>query len=95
MLKSVDVIILNLNISGVSTDSDSASPGKFLKDWIYTSIGQGGLGLTPVKEFIPAMHLKSFGDAITATCNNCAAPRWITPALSLFWLFVFKELALT
>ena len=29
------------------------------------------------------MHLKSLGDAITATCNNCAAPRWMTPALSL------------
>ena len=83
MLKSVDVIIRNF-ISGVSTDSDSASPGKFSKDWIYTSIGQGGLGLTPVKEFIQAMHLKSLVDAITATCNNCAAPRWMTPALSLF-----------
>ena len=30
------------------------------------------------------MHLKSFGDAITATCKQCTAPRWMTPALSLF-----------
>ncbi|KAI9917452.1 hypothetical protein PsorP6_012982 [Peronosclerospora sorghi] len=51
---------------------------------IFTSAHHGGLGLTPVKEFIQAMHLKSLGDAIAATVRRCAAPRWMTPALSLF-----------
>ncbi|KAI9919545.1 hypothetical protein PsorP6_017413 [Peronosclerospora sorghi] len=45
---------------------------------------RGGLGLTPVKEFIQSMHLKSLGDAIAATVRRCAAPRWMTPAIPLF-----------
>ncbi|CAI5717091.1 unnamed protein product [Peronospora destructor] len=83
MLKAVGVIIRNF-VNGKDTASESASPGKFDNDWIYTSINHGGLGLTPVKKFIQAMHLKSLCDAISATCTHCAAPRWMTPALSLF-----------
>ncbi|OWZ01615.1 Pol Polyprotein [Phytophthora megakarya] len=83
MLRSVDVIIRNF-VNAKDTNSDTAAPGKFDKNWIYTSVSQGGLGLTPAKQFIQAMHLKSLKDAITATCRLAAAPRWIEPALSLF-----------
>ena len=55
MLKTVAVIIRNFG-NAKNADSDPAGPGKFEKDWIYTSVGQGGLGLTPVKEFIQAMR---------------------------------------
>ena len=83
MLTTVAVIILNFG-NAKNTDSDPAGPGKFEKDWIYTSVGQGGLGLTPVKEFIQAMRLKSLDDAISSTCTYCAALVWMTPTLSLF-----------
>ena len=74
----------------------TASPGKFANDRIYVSIGQGGLERSTVKELIQAIHLKSLGDAITATGKYCDAPRWMTPAISLFlWLLFSKELGLT
>ena len=73
-------------IHGNDTSADSASPRKFDKDWIYTSMCRGGLDLTPVKEFILAILLKSLGEAIAATCDQYAAPRRITPAISLLSL---------
>ncbi|CAH0474774.1 unnamed protein product [Peronospora belbahrii] len=60
LLKAVAVIIRNF-IHGNDTASDSACPGKSSHEWIYTSIQHGSLGLTPVKESIQAMHLKSVG----------------------------------
>ncbi|CAH0475294.1 unnamed protein product [Peronospora belbahrii] len=90
LLKAVAVIIRNF-IHGNDTASDSACPGKFSHEWIYTSIQHGGLGLTPVKESIQAMHLKSLGDAIAATCRRCAAPRWMAFALSLCSLALGRQ----
>ncbi|POM73524.1 Pollike protein [Phytophthora palmivora] len=83
MLKEVDVIIRNF-VNANDTDSATAAPGKFDKAWIYTSVSQGGLGLTPPKQFIQAMHLKSLKDAIATTCTRSAPPRWFGPALALF-----------
>ena len=51
MLKIGDVIIRNY-IGGVNRDRDSASPGRFFKDWMYSSVGKDELVLTPVKAFI-------------------------------------------
>ncbi|KAI9905223.1 hypothetical protein PsorP6_014184 [Peronosclerospora sorghi] len=74
------------NLLGVLQDTtgDTATAGKFDKGWIYTPVLEGGLGLTPAKVFIQAMHLKCLRDGIAATNARCVPPRWLSPALELF-----------
>ncbi|KAL7693620.1 hypothetical protein Plhal304r1_c003g0010211 [Plasmopara halstedii] len=81
--KTVDVMIRNF-VHSRDTDSDSAVAGKFAKEWIYTCVSKRGLGLTPVKAFIYAVHLKTLRDRIASTCELNAVHRWFTPALQLF-----------
>ncbi|GMF65554.1 unnamed protein product [Phytophthora lilii] len=80
---TVDTIIRNF-VHSKDTDLDDAAPGKFNSNWSYTKVDKGGLGLTPAKEFIQAMHLKCLQDAIAATVQTGSAPRWFLPALTLF-----------
>jgi exonuclease III len=83
VLKTVDIIIRNF-VHSKDTDSEVAVAGKFDKDWIYATISAGGLGLTPAKTFIQAMHLKCLRDGIAATCATNMVPRWMSPAVELF-----------
>ncbi|CEG47527.1 Reverse transcriptase domain [Plasmopara halstedii] len=83
LLKTVDVITCNF-VHSTDTDSDSAVAEEFAKEWIYACVSKGGLGLTPVKANIQAMHLKTLKDGIASTCELSIVPRWFTPALQLF-----------
>ncbi|KAK1928964.1 hypothetical protein P3T76_015604 [Phytophthora citrophthora] len=47
-------------------------------------ISKGGLGLTPIKIFIQATHLKCLRDGIAAANEAGQAPRWLLPALEIF-----------
>ncbi|KAF4135669.1 Reverse transcriptase (RNA-dependent DNA polymerase) [Phytophthora infestans] len=82
-LKEVDVIIRNF-VNSQDTSASQAAPGKFDKEWIYTSVKDGGLGLTHPKSFIDATHLKCLRDGIATVVSTSAEPRWMAPALALF-----------
>ncbi|KAI9910854.1 hypothetical protein PsorP6_010814 [Peronosclerospora sorghi] len=83
ILKVLDAIIRNF-VHGNDITGSTAASGKFDKGWIYTPVLDGGLGLTPPKKFIQAMHLKCLRDGMVCTYTMCRAPRWILPALELF-----------
>ncbi|TDH73464.1 hypothetical protein CCR75_002060 [Bremia lactucae] len=76
VLQTVEIII--------HTNSVNAAVGKFDKAWIYASVATGGLGLTPTKLFVQAMHVKTLRDALAAIHTSNQSPRWVTPALHLF-----------
>ncbi|KAK1928369.1 hypothetical protein P3T76_016160 [Phytophthora citrophthora] len=92
VLKKVDIIVRNF-VHSQDTSSDTACRGKFSKEWIFTGISKGGLGLTPIKIFIQATHLKCLRDGIAAANEAGQAPRFtgiskgglgLLPALEIF-----------
>ncbi|TDH72015.1 uncharacterized protein CCR75_000122 [Bremia lactucae] len=83
VLQTVEIIIRNF-VHSKDTNSVNAAVGKFDKAWIYASVATGGLGLTPTKIFVQAMHLKTLRDALAAIYASNQSPRWVTPALHLF-----------
>ncbi|KAG4051538.1 hypothetical protein PC123_g13257 [Phytophthora cactorum] len=89
-LKVLDVII-RIFVNTHDANAVKAIPGMFDKDWIYTSVSDGGLGLIPPKLFIHATHLKCLRDGIAATVSTSAEPRWMAPVLALFSV-VFEPL---